>query len=110
MCPGPSDRSCPLAEVNRALSRSHSCREDVIDSMTRGEFLALQLDKQDSLERPRKYSTFLLTRYPVSVDPSKAKELPGVYSARRFHQNGAPINRLVITWSLPEAPPPPVAF
>lgn len=39
-------------------------REDVIDSMTRGEFLALQLDKQDSLERPRKYSTFLLTRYP----------------------------------------------
>jgi len=32
--------------------------------MTRGEFLALQLDKQDSLERPRKYSTFLLTRYP----------------------------------------------
>lgn len=28
-----------------------------------------------ALERPRKYSTFLFTLYPVSVDPSKAKEL-----------------------------------
>ncbi|ROT79248.1 hypothetical protein C7M84_002030 [Penaeus vannamei] len=117
-----------LAEVNRAFSLDRNLaevklpavtsrfvyvsrkREDLIDSMTRGEFLALQLDKQDSLERPRKYSTFLLTRYPVSVDPSKAKELPGVYSARRFHQNGVPINRLVFTWSLPEAPPPTVTF
>ncbi|ROT73351.1 hypothetical protein C7M84_008216 [Penaeus vannamei] len=74
-----------LAEVNRAFSLDRNLaevkmsavtsrfvnvsrkREDVIDSMTRGEFLALQLDKQDSLERPRKYFTFLLTRYPVHM-------------------------------------------
>jgi len=117
-----------LAEVNRAFSLDRNLaevkmsavtsrfvyvsrsRQDIINSVTKGEFLALQLDKQDSSERPRKYSTFLLTRYPVSVDPSKAKELPGVYSARRFHQNGTPINRLVIIWSLPEAPPPTVTF
>ena len=44
------------------------------------------------------------------MDPSLAKELHGVHSARRFLQNGVPINRLVITWSLLDPPPPTFAF
>ena len=70
----------------------------------------MKLDVQDSIERPRKFPTYLVTRYPVGVDPSLAKELPGVYSVRRFHQHGTPINRLVIIWSLPHPPPPEYCF
>ncbi|KAG0725559.1 hypothetical protein GWK47_038423 [Chionoecetes opilio] len=65
---------------------------------------------QDSPDKPRKFPTYLLTRYPVCSDPALAKELPGVYSARRFYQKGSAINRLVVTWSLPQPPPPSVAF
>lgn len=79
-------------------------RKDIIDRVTVGEFLSLHLDIQDSIDRPRKFPSYLITRYPVGVDPSLAKELPGVYTARRFHQNGSPINRLVVTWSLLEPP------
>ena len=85
-------------------------RTDIVDSVTRGEFLSLFLEVQDSPERPRKYPTYLLTRYPVCMDPSLAKELPGVHTARRFHQNGEPLSRLVITWSFPSPPPPSVTF
>lgn len=89
------------------ISRS---RDDIIQSATKGEFLSLTLDVQDSIERPRKFPTFLITRFPVGVAPSLAKELPGVYTARRFHQYGTPINRLVITWSLPHPPPSDFTF
>ncbi|XP_050709611.1 uncharacterized protein LOC126994325 [Eriocheir sinensis] len=85
-------------------------RTDVIDSVTSGEFLSLTLELQDSPERPRKFPTYLLARYPVCADPALAKELPGIYSARRFYQNGSPLPRLVVTWSLPEPPPPSVSF
>lgn len=85
-------------------------RLDIVDSVCKGEFLSLSLEVQDSPARPRKFPTYLLTRYPVCSDPALAKELPGIYTARRFHQNGTPINRLVVTWSLPEPPPPSVAF
>lgn len=85
-------------------------RKDIIDRVTVGEFLSLHLDIQDSIDRPRKFPSYLITRYPVGVDPSLAKELPGVYTARRFHQNGSPINRLVVTWSLLEPPPSVVNF
>ena len=85
-------------------------RSDIVDSVTRGEFLSCSLEVQDSPERPRKFPTYLLTRYPVCSDPALAKEMPGIYTARRFHQNGTPINRLVVTWSLPQPPPPSVAF
>ena len=47
-------------------------RTDIVDSVTRGEFLSLFLEVQDSPERPRKYPTYLLTRYPVCMDPSLA--------------------------------------
>jgi len=83
-------------------------REDIIDKVTKGEFLSLFLQVQDSIDRPRKFPTYLITRYPVGVEPSLAKELPGVYTVRRFHQNGTPINRLVVTWSLRKPPPPVV--
>lgn len=85
-------------------------RSDIVDSVTKGEFLSLSLETQDSPERPRKFPTYLLTRYPVSCDPALAKEMSGIYTARRFYQDGAPINRLVVTWSLPQPPPPSVAF
>lgn len=104
-----------LAEVKMAaitsrfvyISRS---RSDIVDSVTKGEIVSLFLEIQDSPERPRKYPTYLITRYPVCTDPALAKELPGIYTARRFYQNGTPINRLVVTWSLPHPPPHSIAF
>ena len=104
-----------LAEVKMSAVTSRFVyvsrkRVDVIDSITKGEFLSLFLDAQDSSQRPRKFPTYLLTRYPVCVDPSLAKALHGVYRAKRFIQDGAPINRIVITWSLPDPPPPFVTF
>ncbi|XP_068246569.1 uncharacterized protein [Palaemon carinicauda] len=80
-------------------------REDIIGRVKGGEFLSISLDIQDSIDRPRKYLTYLITRYPIEADPNLAKEMPGEYSARRFLQNGNPINRIVITWSLLEPPP-----
>ena len=70
----------------------------------------MPLVRQDSPVRPRKLPSYLVTRYPVGVDPSLSKELDGVYSARRFHQNGKPLSRIVVTWTLPDPPPPTVAF
>ena len=85
-------------------------RPDIVRSVTSGEFLSLSLEIHDSPERPRKFSTYLLTRYPVTTDPALAKDLPGIHTARRFRQDGTPINRLVVTWSLPQPPPPSFAF
>lgn len=117
-----------LSEVNRSFSLDRNLAEvkmsavtsrfvyisrtrlDIIDSVTKGEFLSLFLDVQDSSQRSRKYPTYLLTRYPVCVDPSLAKALPGVHTAKRFIQDGAPINRIVITWSLPDPPPAYITF
>ena len=104
-----------LAEVKMSAVTSRFVyisrrREYIINKVTNGEFLSLLLDVQDSVERPRKFPTYLITRYPVGVDPLLAKEFPGIYTARRFHQNGTPINRLVVTWSLPEPPPSDVSF
>ena len=53
---------------------------------------------------------YLLTRYPIGIDPSFSKEIDGVYSARRFYQNGKSINRIVVTWSLQEPPLSSVSF
>ena len=104
-----------LAEVKMSAITSRFVyisrrRSDIIDSVTSGEFLSLSLEIQDSPDRPRKFPTYLLTRYPVFTDPALAKNLPGVYTARRFLQNGKPINRLVITWSLPQPPPSSFTF
>lgn len=85
-------------------------RPDILERITSGEFLSLPLTPQDSPERPRKYPQYLLTRYPVDVDHRLAEQLPGVYSSRRFLQNGSPINRIVIVWSHPEPPPDTIAF
>ena len=85
-------------------------RTDILERVQGGEFLALQLLPQDSPERSRKYPSYILTRYPVDVDPKLAERYPGVYSARRFIQNGAPINRIVVVWNLNEAPPPTISF
>ena len=84
-------------------------RIDIIKGATEGEFLFLKLEAQDSIERPRKFPTYLVTRYPVGVDSSLAKELPGIYTARPFHQYGTLINS-AITWSLPDLPPPIFCF
>ncbi|MPC53281.1 hypothetical protein E2C01_047170 [Portunus trituberculatus] len=58
----------------------------------------------DSPERPRKLPTYLITRYPVGVDPNLSKELEGVYSTRLFFQDGQPISRIVVIWNLQEPP------
>lgn len=104
-----------LAEVKMAAVTSRfvyiaRCRQDIVERVTKGEFLSLILDVQDSPERPRKYPSYLITRYPVGVDPSLALELPGIHSARRFRQDGVPINRIVVTWSLLDPPPPTFSF
>ena len=104
-----------LAEVKMFVVTSrfvYICRKriDIINSVTRGEFLSLFLDAQDSFQRPRKYPTYLLTRYPVCVNPSLAKALYGIHTVKRFIQDGAPISRIVITWSLPDPPPPYITF
>ena len=85
-------------------------RSDILERVRSGEFLSLPLVPHDSPERPRKYPHYLLTRYPVDVDHRLAEQYPGVYSSRRLVQNGSPINRIVIVWSLPEQPPPSIAF
>lgn len=104
-----------LAEVKMAAAQSRFVyisrrRQDIVDRAVKGEFLSLCLEVQDSPERPRKYPSYFLTRYPIGVEPSLAKQLHGVHSARRFLQNGVPLNRLVVTWSLLDPPPPTVAF
>lgn len=104
-----------LAEVKMSAVTSRFVyisrkRVDIIDSVMKGDFLSLFLDAQDSSQRSRKYPTYLLTRYPVCVDPSLAKTLPGVHGAKRFIQDGEPINRIVITWSLLDPPPPYITF
>ena len=53
----------------------------------------------------RKYPSYLITRYPVGVDPSLALELPGNHFASRDRQKGVPVNRIVVAWSLPDQPP-----
>lgn len=107
------DRSLAEVKMSAVTSRfvyiSRS-RTDIIDSVTKGEYLSLFLDMQDSPQRSRKFPTYLLTRYPVCVEPSLAMALSGVYKAKRFIQDGEPINRIVITWSLPEPPPPFITF
>ncbi|KAG0714002.1 hypothetical protein GWK47_014958 [Chionoecetes opilio] len=115
-----------LAEVNRAFHLKRDLAEvkmsavtsrfvyisrvrlDVVGSAMNGDFLALTLTPQDSPDRTRKLPTYLVTRYPVGVDPSLSKELDGVYSARRFHQDGKPISRIVVTWT--DTDPPPSSF
>ncbi|ROT83564.1 hypothetical protein C7M84_023256 [Penaeus vannamei] len=72
---------------------------------------AFCLDREladDSIDRPHKFPTYMITHYPVGVDPSRVKELPAVYTVRRFHQNGRTVNRPVVTWSLRKPPPPVV--
>ncbi|MPC76237.1 hypothetical protein E2C01_070645 [Portunus trituberculatus] len=76
-----------LAEVKMAAVTSRFVyiarhRQDIVERVTKGGFLTLTLDVQDSPERPRKYPNYLVTRYPVDVDPSLALELPGFHSAK----------------------------
>lgn len=85
-------------------------REDIIDKATKGEFLSLSLQVQDSPTRPRKFPSYVITHYQVDVDPNLDQELPGVYSARRFRPKGVPINRIVVTWDLLYPPPSMFAF
>ena len=85
-------------------------RTDILERVQRNEFLALQLLPQDSPERTRKYPCYILTRYPIDVDPKLAERTPGVYYARGFIQNGKPINRIVVVWNLNDSPPPTISF
>lgn len=68
-----------LAEVKMAAVTSRYVyitrnREDIIDKATKGEFLALSLQVQHSPTRPRKFPSYVNTRYPVDVQPNLAKE------------------------------------
>lgn len=55
------------------ISRKHT---NIIESVTNGEFLPLKLDVQDSIERPRKLPSNLVTQYPVDVDSRWQKSFP----------------------------------
>ncbi|KAK3890016.1 hypothetical protein Pcinc_006013 [Petrolisthes cinctipes] len=99
-----------LAEVKMAAVTSRFVyisrkRQDIIDRVKAGEFLSLPLIVEDSPERPRKFPSYILTRFPIDVDPKLAKGYPGVYFARRFFQDGSPISRIVVVWSQPDPPP-----
>ncbi|MPC62910.1 hypothetical protein E2C01_057000 [Portunus trituberculatus] len=103
------------AEVKMASVKSRFVyisrqRLDILERVKAGEFLSLPLVPHDSLERPRKFPQFILTRYPVDVDHRLAERYPGVYSARRFIQDGSPIDRIVVVWNLPDPPPSTIAF
>ncbi|MPC61145.1 hypothetical protein E2C01_055209 [Portunus trituberculatus] len=103
-----------LAEIKMAADTSRFVyisrqRSDIIDRVKGGEFLGVSLTPQDSPKRPKKYPSYILTRYPVNVDPSLASCYPGVHSARRFIQDGAPIARIVV-WNLPDPPPAVICF
>ncbi|KAG0712919.1 hypothetical protein GWK47_017359 [Chionoecetes opilio] len=98
------------AITSRFVYISHH-RPDIVTSVTNGEFLSLPLEIQDSPDRPRKFPTYLLTRYPVCSDPAWPR------SAGRLL--GSPLSKtrrarlltvLGVTWSLPQPPPPSVAF
>ncbi|MPC19376.1 hypothetical protein E2C01_012289 [Portunus trituberculatus] len=72
-----------LVEVKMSAVTSHFVyisrkRPDIFQRVMTGEFLALTLVEQDSSERPRKFPSYIITHYPVEVDPSLSKELPGV--------------------------------
>lgn len=73
------DRELAEVKMSGVTSRfvyiSGQCK-DIIERVTNGEFLSLFQDVQDSVERPMKFPTYLITCYPVDVDPSLAKELP----------------------------------
>ncbi|XP_050738499.1 uncharacterized protein LOC127009444 [Eriocheir sinensis] len=104
-----------MAEVKMAAVTSRFVyisrqRTDIISRVQAGEFLSLPLTPMDSPDRPRKFPSYILTRYPVDVDPRLAEGHQGVYSARRFIQNGSPINRIVVVWSIPDPPPSTMAF
>ena len=104
-----------LAEVKMASVTSRFVyisrhRVDILERVQTGEFLSLPLVPQDTPERPRKYPSYIVTKYPVDVAPSLAEQYPGVYSARRFVQDGSPINRIVIVWNLPDPPPSTIFF
>lgn len=48
----------------------------------------------DSLVKPRKYSNYILTRFPVDVDLRLAESHRDVYSVRLFIQDGSPTDRI----------------
>lgn len=64
----------------------------------------------DSSKSPRKCPSSILTHYPINVGLELATRYTGVYSARRFIQDGAPITRIVVVWSLSDPPPPVIWF
>lgn len=104
-----------LAEVKMSAVTSRfvyvaRARSDVIKSAVNGEILAIKFKVDDYQERPKKLKTFLITRYPVGVDPNLSKELPGVYSCRRFYQQGRTLSRIIVTWNKEEPPPSTVEF
>ncbi|MPC54264.1 hypothetical protein E2C01_048174 [Portunus trituberculatus] len=75
------------SQASLSTKRTMNDRQDIVKSAEAGEFLSPKLVTQDSPCRPLKFSSFLVTRYPVGVEPDLSKELPGVYNARRFRQN-----------------------
>ena len=104
-----------LAEVKMSAVTSRFVyvarkRQDIVERVEAGEFLAMRLVKQDSPARPRKLPSYLVSRYPVGVDPSLSTELAGVYNARRFHHNGKAINKIVVTWNAQMPPPTTYTF
>lgn len=69
-----------LAEVKMSAVTSRfvyisKSRQDIVDGVIDGEVLSLKLDVQESVDRPHKFPTYLITRFPVDIDPSLAKEL-----------------------------------
>lgn len=67
-----------MASVTTRIVYISRKRQDIIDRVMSGKFLPLSLIIMDSLERPRKFLSYNLTRLSVGVDPHLVKEHPGV--------------------------------
>lgn len=63
-------------------------RTDIIQYAKQVDIMSLPLIDQDAPTRPRKYPSYLVTRFHANIDPLLAKEIPGVHSDRRFYQKG----------------------
>ncbi|MPC52766.1 hypothetical protein E2C01_046643 [Portunus trituberculatus] len=80
-----------LTEITRAFNLDRELAEIKMSAET-SRFVYVSRKRQDIVKSTeagldRKFSSFLVTRYPVEVEPDLSKELPGVHNARRFRQN-----------------------
>lgn len=57
---------------------------DIDDRVWSGEFLSLSLIVMDAPDRTRNIHSYILTQFPIGVDPNFAKEHSGMYFVHCF--------------------------